>query len=388
MANPSSLPAPDDDALEHSRRLLARIRDTITTAGGQIPFQQFMEMALYEPGLGYYVAGQRRFGDGGDFVTAPELGALFARCLARQVEQLTDAFQGDWMVLEIGAGDGSLARDLIAALPESCQPARYAILERSASLKQIQSETLADSTLPVEWLDGPPASDWQGVLIANEVVDALAVERFGVTEASRQQQMVGLDDGELTLTWRPAPAALDQQLAGLCETLAADLPPGYTSEICTQLPAWVQAITATMTRGLSLWIDYGYPRDEYYSPERSMGTLIGHYRHRVSHDPLRWPGLQDLTASVDFTALVEAGAKAGLTLAGYTTQANFLLGLGITDLIDNPDLDTRHRLQLSAEIKQLMLPGEMGERFQVMALTRALDSDLAGFQFRDLSHRL
>ena len=138
MANPSSLPAPDDDALEHSRRLLARIRDTITTAGGQIPFQQFMEMALYEPGLGYYVAGQRRFGAGGDFVTAPELGALFARCLARQVEQLTDAFQGDWMVLEIGAGDGSLARDLIAALPESCQPARYAILERSASLKQIQ----------------------------------------------------------------------------------------------------------------------------------------------------------------------------------------------------------------------------------------------------------
>ena len=388
MNNTANIPAPGADALAHSRRLEACICKAIADQGGAISFRRFMEMALYEPGLGYYVAGQRRFGAAGDFVTAPELGALFARCLARQIEDVAATLDSDWVLLEIGAGNGSLARDLLRALPQDRLPARYEILERSASLKAVQAETLTDAPVPVSWLDQPPDTPWQGVLIANEVMDALPVERFRFMDSALQQQVDVSDDDELRLDYRQAPAALEERLDRLQSQLSEPLPEGFTSELCTELPAWLQAVTDSMERGLSLWVDYGYPRDEYYAPERTMGTLIGHYRHRVMHDPLRWPGLQDLTASVDFTAVAEAADRCGLELAGYTTQANFLLGLGITELIDQPDLDTETRLRLSAEIKQLMLPGEMGERFQVMALSRGLEPAFSGFDFRDLSHRL
>jgi len=387
-ASRAILPEPPDDLKRHSQTLSALIREQIRQHG-PMPFAEYMEMALYQPGLGYYSAGLKKFGAGGDFVTAPELGGLFGACLSHQVAEVFEA-AGACDLLEIGAGSGRLAGQLLQHL---WRPGlRYRILDRSAHLRQVQAETIAamapDALDCVEWLDTPPTETWRGVIIANEVIDALPVERFRVSNGTVEQLYV-VARGD-SFDWQPGPAhsalrdAIGARLGGV-----NDLPEGFHSEMCLSLEPWLAAVTASLERGCALFVDYGYPRREYYHPQRRSGTLICHYRHRAVDAPFRWPGLQDITAFVDFTALAEAGLACGLQVLGYTSQAMFLLGSGLDqEMAQLVDLPPERQLQLGAEARQLTLPGEMGEKFQVMALGRGLDLPLRGFALMDLVHRL
>jgi SAM-dependent MidA family methyltransferase len=386
----SILPEPSGELKQLSGRLSERIRARIEEEG-PLPFSTYMEMALYEPGLGYYSAGLRKFGVGGDFVTAPELGTVFADCLARQVEELGDRL-GDYLILEIGAGNGSLAADLLQALA-AAGPERYFILERSAHLRQVQRETLerqAPGLLAcVGWLDAPPAEPWQGLVIANEVIDALPVERFHVSREGLQQMLVKASGMDFDWATGPPPQALSAAIESTLGEKLGHLSEGYSSEINPRLGPWLESVTCNLERGCALFMDYGYPRGEYYLPERRTGTLVCHYRHRAVEDPFRWPGLQDLSAFVDFTALAEAGRDLGLDCAGYTSQAMFLFGCGLEGLLqDAARLPDRERLQFTSEVRELTLPGAMGEKFQVMALARGLDQPMRGFMQLDLRYRL
>ncbi len=388
------LPEPPEPLKELSRSLLARMRE-VQDHEGRLSFARFMDMALYEPGLGYYSAGLAKLGEDGDFVTSPELGSLFATCLARQVDEVGHALGTDWDVLEIGAGSGRLAADLLQALGAGGGrlPRRYRILERSADLRERQARTLRETVpelLPrVEWLDTPPTDDWRGVLLANEVLDALAVERFRITADGPARLGVRLDDQEPAWTQWPADGALAQQVAALQTRLPGPLGEGYTSEVCLQLTPWLQAVTRRLAAGVALFADYGYPRALYYHPERHAGTLVCQYRHRGHFDPFFWPGLQDLSAFVDFTAVAEAADSAGLEVAGYTSQAMFLFGCGLEDALhamaELPDQERRARAH---EVRELTLPEAMGEKFQVMALTRDYPHALRGFSLSDLRDRL
>lgn len=388
----SRLPAPDVDAAEHSARLAALIAGEIA-AHGPLPFAQFMALALYAPGLGYYSAGSRKFGAGGDFVTAPELGPAFAYAVARHLS-VAMAGLDDWDLVEPGGGSGVLAADLLLALEALGRlPRRYRLLEISADLRQRQRDTL-QARCPhllarVDWLDGPPDTPWQGALVANEVLDALPATRFAVHEDGLYEQYVDGDAG--VFAWRelPAPPVLDALLRERLADVLPRLPRPYRSELHPTLAPWLAAMAQALTRGELLFVDYGYPRREFYLPERRDGTLVCHYRHHAHDDPLILPGLQDITAFVDFTALAEAAAACGLDVAGYTSQAQFLIGNGIEDWFAHSQaLPLPERMAAANAVKRLMLPGQMGERFQVMALARGLDGDaLPGFQ-ADLRHRL
>jgi SAM-dependent MidA family methyltransferase len=388
------LPEPPAELKQLSKELSTRLRAEIM-ANGPIPFARYMDRLLYEPGLGYYSAGLHKLGASGDFVTAPELGSLFAGCLARQVTALASAL-GDYDVLEIGAGSGRLAVDLMLALPPGHSPARYLILETSADLRRVQRERI-EAEAPgwldrVSWLDRPPQEGWTGLLLANEVIDALPAERFRATSGRAEQLCVTADNDAFDWTGRPAPAQLDAAIRRVEREIGRPLPAGYCSEIRPLLPAWLEAMTGQLQKGLALFIDYGYPRREYYLPERKDGTLMCHYRHRAHDDVFFWPGLQDITAWVDFTALAEAGEDCGLELAGYASQAMFLLGCGLDEVLAGRLADCEDGgLALNAEARQLTLPGMMGERFQVMGLARDLPPQalpLAGFSLQDLSFRL
>lgn len=383
----AALPEPTDELKQLSDALSAVIRQEIR-AGGPMPFSRYMEMALYQPGLGYYCAGLHKLGVKGDFTTSPELGSLFADCLARQIEQVAEHLE-NYDILEIGAGSGRLAADILQLIDQAFLPHRYLILERSADLRQVQREHLTAAAPHlldrVEWLDRPPEEAWQGVILANEVIDALAVERFRATQSGLEQICV-VEAGD-TFGWssRPAPA----QLATAFGNLDVDLPGGYQSELNLQLPAWLAAVTGSLVRGLALFIDYGYPRREYYLHERNDGTLICHYRHRAHDDVFFWPGLQDITAFVDFTALAEAADGCGLRVEGYTSQVMFLLGCGLEQVLARQiALSSDDGMSLNAQTRQLTLPGMMGERFQVMGLGRELGFPLQGFQLLDLCRRL
>ncbi|HEY5790902.1 MAG TPA: SAM-dependent methyltransferase, partial [Gammaproteobacteria bacterium] len=337
---PLQLPEPDADALAHSARLAALVRAEIARAGGALPFDRFMELALYAPGLGYYSAGARRFGSAGDFVTAPELSPLFGRCLAAQAAELLDAVGGGEL-LELGAGRGTLAADLLLELEAlGALPARYLVLELSGSLRAEQRATLAARAphlLPrVRWLDGPPAAGFRGLMFGNEVADALPVSRFRVTAGAVAEAHVSADGAGFGWAWQPAAAPLAARVAALLDEVGP-LPDGYTSELCLRLAPWLGDLAGRLARGALLLVDYGYPRREYYHPQRADGTLQCHYRQRAHADPLRLLGLQDLTAHVDFTAVAEAGVAAGLQLAGYTSQAWFLFGCGLERLLAAAD---------------------------------------------------
>lgn len=383
----SILPEPPEELKQLSHALCEKIRLEIR-AHGFIPFSRYMEMALFEPGLGYYSAGLHKLGPTGDFVTAPELGSLFAGCLARQLEEITPVL-GAYDVLEIGAGTGRMAVDLLRQLPPASQPRRYLILEPSADLRNVQQHLIAEGVPHwqdrVKWLTQPPQEPWQGVLLANEVLDALAVERFRLRVNGVEQVCVG--HSEKGFTWRYRPADAELELAVRALELAEDLP--FVSEINVHLAHWLNAVCAAQKTGVALFIDYGYPRSEYYRPDRREGTLICHYRHRAHDNVFFWPGLQDITAFVDFTALAEAGSACGFELAGYTSQAMFLLGCGLDRILSRQIATSDDEgLRVNAEARQLTMPGNMGERFQVMALTRGLDIPLRGFSLRDLRHRL
>jgi SAM-dependent MidA family methyltransferase len=345
-------------------------------------------MALYEPGLGYYSAGLHKLGEGGDFVTAPELGTLFAACIARQIEEVAGSL-GSYDILEIGAGTGKLALDVLSHLPGELQPRRYLILERSADLVSVQ-KNLISSSLPgwqdrVKWLSAPPDEAWRGVILANEVVDAMAVERFRLGKQGIEQAGISTGDSGFSWRFRPAPPELEQSVW----QLHLDTGGVYVSELNLHLNEWLQSVTRTLEQGVALLVDYGYPRSEYYRPARADGTLMCHYRHHAHDDVFFWPGLQDITSFVDFTALAEAADHCELEVSGYTSQAMFLLSCGLDQVLTaRSKLPGQDMQILNQEARKLTLPDSMGERFQVMALTRNFETDLLGFSLRDLRHRL
>lgn len=380
------------DESVHSGRVGALISEEIASAGGWISFECYMDLALYAPGLGYYSAGARKLGVGGDFTTAPELSSLFGACVARQcTEVLSELRSGS--IVEIGAGSGRLAVDALTRLETcGCLPDHYVILEVSADLRERQRKLIAERiphlTRRVSWLDALPGEPLDGVIIANEVLDALPVVRFRWRRGACEELGVGMVGGKFTWSARPANPETTETLRVLAEA-AGGWDDGYVSEYCRRLPPWARTVAGVLGRGAVLWFDYGLPRSQYYLPERHEGTLICHFRHRAYEDPFLYPGLQDITAWVDFTALAETGLAADCDLAGFTTQAYFLAGLGIDgEMRSMAGGDDNRFARLANQARQLMLPGEMGERFKAMAWTRGLDCELSGFTLQDLRHTL
>ncbi len=378
---PSRLPEPSADERAHSDRLLQLLREMIT-AHGPLAFAQYMERCLYAPGLGYYSAGRMKFGAEGDFVTAPELGGVFARCVANALQPTLALLGAEADFLELGGGSGAFAEVALQALAASGSlPRRYLMLEPSADLRERQRARL-NAKLPtelsarVQWLDRPPEHDWQGVLFANEVIDALPTTRFTVRGGEVYEEHVALTgDGCLQRVDRPADTLVSGAVHHVERSLGTDFADGYRSEILPQLPYWMDAIAGSLRRGLLLFVDYGYVRREFYLPERGDGTLMAHYRHNAHDDPLWLPGLNDLTASVDFTALAEAGSHAGCEIAGYWSQAQFLIGAGLPEAFafeQAAATDDLARQQVAQQVKRLMLPEAMGERFQAMLMTRQM----------------
>jgi SAM-dependent MidA family methyltransferase len=380
------LPTPSPEALAHSQRVIAHLRQLIEMEGGWIPFSRFMETVLYAPGLGYYAAGATKFGAAGDFITAPELTPLFGRTLAHAIRPVLAECGGD--ILELGGGSGRLAVDMLAELQRlDALPTRYAILEVSAELRARQQQTLARE-LPallgrMQWLDALPERH-SGIILGNEVLDALPVELLHWTETGPRLRGVKLEGDTFGCEDRPI---TDPELLARVESLA--LAPGYVSEISAAAPALIRSLAAGLERGLILMIDYGFGRAEYYHPQRHMGTLRAHYRHHALDDPFFLPGLCDLTAHVDFSAVAAAGQACGLTLAGYTSQANFLLNAGVADLLmqTTPE-DAAAYLPQANAVQRLVSPAEMGELFKVIAFSRECAAPLAGFARGDRRHTL
>ncbi len=364
---PVTLPEPDPAARAHSARVLAAVRADIAAAGGWIPFPRYMQQVLYAPGLGYYVAGTRKFGADGDFTTAPEMTPLFARALAAPVAAVLAA-TGAREIVEFGAGTGALAADLLLALAAmDALPARYRILDLSPDLAARQRATLEQRAplhaARVEWIAAPPSAI-DGVVLMNEVLDAVpphVIARRGGAWLERGVAWNG------ALCWDERPLA-DAALRALAE---ARFPPGvdYASELNPAAEALVEDVARRMTGGALVVIDYGFPQREYYHPDRSEGTLYAHYRHRAHADPFLWPGLTDLTAHVDFTAAALAGERGGLTVAGYGPLAAFLVGAGILDrLRECGDPATPAYVREASAVQRLLSPTEMGELFKVLAL--------------------
>lgn len=390
---PGGLPAPEAAERERVAPLLERIADEIAAHGGALPFPRYLELALYAPGLGYYSGPTPKLGAAGDFVTAPELSPLFARCLARQcAEVLTALGGGD--ILEFGAGTGSLAAETLLALQAmGSAPRRYLLLELSGPLRARQARTLATRAPAlfdrVQWIEALPAARLEGVVLANEVVDAIPFHRVRREPDGFSELYVGLAGGRLA--WQagpPSSPAIAQRMGRVEAALGGALPPGYLTEVAPARDAWVRTVGGLLGRGAVIVIDYGYPRAEYYHPQRREGTLACHYRHRAHTDPLALTGLQDVTAHVEYTSLAEAAIEAGLTVAGFASQADFLLGNGLLDELAADAGGDWGRLTRASEAKRLVLPGLMGEAFKVLALTRGLDLRLRGFAQRDRRARL
>jgi SAM-dependent MidA family methyltransferase len=377
------LPPPPPELARLSQQLGERIAEHILCEG-PMPFDRYMGMALYESSLGYYVNGLSKFGPGGDFVTAPEQGGLFATALARQIDEIAIRLNEPYTILEPGAGSGALARDLLQTI--RLPPERYLILEPSAALREVQRETCAglapELADRVEWLDTPPQQPFSGVIVANEVADALPVSVFEVTSQGLRERCVQVGKTRLEWTLMPPRRRLEEAFEQLEDDLGYRLPTGYVSEICLDLPGWLHAVSQPLTKGTALLFDYGYPRREYYLPERTGGTLVCHYRHRAHFDPFVWPGLTDLSTFVDFSALATGATDCGLELAGFTSQGDFLLALDAHRAVEQ-ERDERKRLRLAGELKRLILPTEMGEKFKVLALTRALEGELTGLTEND-----
>jgi SAM-dependent MidA family methyltransferase len=385
----STLPALSAPEQHQSHAVLAAVQGALARGGGWLSFEDYLRIVLYAPGLGYYSAGATKFGAGGDFITAPELSELFGRCVARQcAEVLRDGAD----VLEFGAGTGRLAHGLLSALAEAgTLPRRYFILELSADLRQRQQATLAQ--LPpslrarVEWLEALPREPVNGVMLANEVADALPFERFVVTPEGWCARGVSLDSrGRLVAADRTPSSALQAEFERVAQDLPEPLGEGYESELCPLLGPWVAALAAALGSGVALLFDYGLGRREYYHPQRSAGTLRCHFRQRAHEDPFLHPGLQDISAWVDFTRVAEAATDAGLTLNGYCTQAAFLLALDIEAQL--AAVEGLERARLASQARQLLLPGEMGESVKVMALSREPGLKLRGFAQQDLRRLL
>jgi SAM-dependent MidA family methyltransferase len=400
------LPELSTEEAEHSRAVSQHIREWIEAAGGWIPFDVFMELALYAPGLGYYTAGGAKIGRGGDFTTAPEVSGLFSQCVARQCSEVLA--HGGGSILELGAGTGRMAAAVLSTLGAlGAVPERYFILEVSADLRERQRARIG--TLPAElrdrvvWLDSLPLQALRGVILANEVLDALPCQRVviraGVIRAGEARALgvaaiahggrearaaAGFVEHERRVSVGAAGEATDIEVRDAWRASAGglrfDVPDGYRTEICTRVEPWIASLSECLESGVVLLLDYGLPRAHYYHPERSNGTLRCHFKQRAHDDPFINVGVQDITAWVDFTRVAEAADAAALQVRGFATQAAFLLGLGIEGMVSN--------VRLASEARQLLMPGEMGEAFKAMALTRNFDEPLSGFSVQDLRHSL
>lgn len=385
----NNLPKPAPDALAHSQCLHQTLVDEIAAAGGWLSFARFMEQLLYAPGLGYYAAGARKFGAAGDFITSPEMTGLFGQALARQVAQVMAASAP--VVLEVGAGSGRLAADLLLALEQAeALPERYFILDLSADLRQRQQETIA-AAVPhllarVEWLDRLPEK-FSGAVVANELLDAMPAHIVAWREDGIFERGVVVDSaGAFAWEERPASGAL---LAAAGEIgQQCSLPPGFESEISLAASSWAAEWGHRLDKGALVLIDYGFPRREFYHQQRGRGTLMCHYRHHAHPDPFYLPGLQDVTVHVDFTSIIAAAHGSGLDLLGYASQGQFLLNCGILDCLARIPQGTPDYIRAAGAVGKLLMPHEMGELFKVIAVGRGLDKALLGFASGDQSHRL
>jgi len=345
---------------------------------GVISFAKFMKMALYEPGLGYYSAGLNKIGSKGDFITSPELGSLFAQChavvFADVLQQLATP-----SIIELGAGTGQFCFDLLLALDElNCLPNQYIIIEVSADFKQVQQQKIqrlpAHIQQRIQWSEQPPESNYEGIVFANEVIDALPVEIFKFDEGE-YLQLVLIHDGEQYIEhWQSFSPSLEQNL----KQMQLDLPTNYRSEFLPQIQGWISSVTQNLVKGLVMFVDYGYGRKTYYHPQRNSGTLVCQRRHQANFQPYQDVGLQDITSFVDFTSVAEALDHAGFNVAGYTTQGDFLVDAGIDQWID-PDADYSAYYQLVSEMKQLVLAEEMGEKFKTIAAVKNIDPSIKGY---------
>jgi SAM-dependent MidA family methyltransferase len=381
------LPAPDADARAQSARVVANVRGEIERGGGFIPFTRYMELVLYAPALGYYVAGAQKFGAAGDFVTAPEMTPLYGAAIARQLAPILAATAGR-QIVELGAGSGALAASVLNALARAgAAPSHYRILEVSPALREMQRTTIATRAAAgiarVEWIDRLPAAI-DGVVVMNEVLDAIAPRLVARRGGAWYERGVTLRDGALAWDERPLDDARVQAIASARFPDAGD----YASEVNPAAEALVTTIGRRVASGALLIVDYGYPRHEYYHAQRYTGTLVGHYRHRVHADPFLWPGLSDLTSHVDFTAIAEAGERAGLDVAGFATQASFLLGSSILErLRDVGAPESVEYVRAASAVQKLLSPTEMGELFKVLLLARG-DHDWRFLAIADMAHRL
>ena len=389
LATDAAVPEPDGAAREHAARVRRALVDAIEARGGFLPLREYVELALYAPGLGYYASGARKLGAGGDFTTAPELTPLFGRALARPVAGILASTRAREIV-ELGAGSGRLAIDLLRALDGAgAAPSSYAILETSPDLRERQREALARE-LPawrdrVRWLDAPPERV-DGAILMNEVLDAIPPHVVARAGGAWHERGVTVDrGGALTLADRPLDDGVVLRAAQERFPAEGD----YASEVNLAAEALVEDLGRRLEGGAILAIDYGFPRHEYYHPDRRGGTLMAHYRHRASADPLLWPGLADLTSHVDFTAVAEAGARAGLGVAGFASQAAFLIGAGILDaLAASGEPSSVDYLRAASAVNMLLSPAEMGELFKVIALERGETIRWDAFARGDASHRL
>lgn len=385
-----SLPLPSPEAQDHSRRLVEAIQQEIAVLGGWMPFGVFMERLLYAPGLGYYTAGAHKFGAAGDFVTAPGMTGLFGRALARQLTEIMA--RSAPMILEVGAGTGRLAADLLGEMERlGALPERYLILDLSADLRERQRQTL-EKAVPhlldrVGWLDGLPER-FSGAVIGNELLDAIPAEIVAWKGDGIYQRGVSVEaSGQFVWQDRPASGALLAAALEIAEQ--CQLPPGFESEISLAARAWAAEWGHRLAAGALLLIDYGFPRREFYHPQRARGTLMCHYRHQAHTDPFFLPGLQDVTVHVDFTAIIAAAHPVGLELLGYTNQGQFLLNCGILDRLAELSPGSNEYIRAASAVSKLLMPHEMGELFKVLALGRGIDgATLCGFASGDQSRRL
>jgi len=376
----TALPPPGEDAAAHSRRVAEHIADAIVSEGDWISFSRYMELALYAPGLGYYAAGARKFGEEGDFITSPEISPMFARCFALQAGQVLKEVQGD--VLELGPGSGVFAADLFEALKEQgTVPERYLLLEVSPDLKARQRELIAkrhpSDIGKFVWIDRLPGKI-RGMVIANEVLDVVPCTMVHRHDNAFLERGVVLTEAGFAFDDQPI---ADDEIG---RRAASVYPPGdydYLSEINFAAEALIRTVASSMEAGLAIFIDYGFPEREYYHPQRSMGTLRCHYRHRFHGDPFFMPGLQDITAHVDFTAMARAAEQGGAEVVGFTTQAYFLISCGLAVLVSAGDPTmTLSKLKGTSAVHRLIGPSEMGELFKVLGFQKGLAGPVLGFQ--------
>ncbi|MDG9729723.1 SAM-dependent methyltransferase [Ignatzschineria sp. RMDPL8A] len=401
MVTTNELPYPNEAELAHTTKMARFLVSYIQEKGGQISFADFFEQALYHKEYGYYTGALPIFGTEGDFITAPLVSPFFSYGLANQVIEVAENLGGVYDILEIGAGSGVMAADVLTHLKKhDCLPQKYLILERSPHLKGEQHahllKTHPDLIDRIEWIDEAPSENWRGVLLANEVIDALPVERFRFENGKPYYVDVALNIDQanesvsLTPTLRESDEALNQFIAELAE-YEITFNDGFESEYCPLLHDWLPEVTKTLTEGVALFIDYGYDEAEYYRPERKTGTLIAHYKHHAHEDFYLYPGLQDLTANVNFTQVAMIAEAAGMDVLGYTTQNFFLFGNQLEALLTEAKANTPDEVEwyrISQGVQEVVLPNAMGERFKVMALGRNYEHDLQGFSLAEYSYQL